>query len=88
MAFDFKKEYKEFYMPKNKPSILTVLTNLHYHLHMKFDDGGRLTVAFLFALTVIIMYNKFDLRLYRLLRETPLQTSAEVHAQALSGGGK
>ena len=29
-----------------------------YHLHMKFDDGGRLTVAFLFALTVIIMYNK------------------------------
>ena len=30
MAFDFKKEYKEFYTPKNKPSILTVLTNLHY----------------------------------------------------------
>ena len=30
MAFDFKKEYKEFYMPKNKPSILTVLTNLHF----------------------------------------------------------
>ena len=24
MAFDFKKEYKEFHMPKNKPSILTV----------------------------------------------------------------
>ena len=24
MAFDFKKEYKEFYMPKDKPSILTV----------------------------------------------------------------
>lgn len=24
MAFDFKKEYKEFYMPKNKPEILTV----------------------------------------------------------------
>ena len=24
MAFDFKKEYKEFYMPKNKPAILTV----------------------------------------------------------------
>ena len=24
MTFDFKKEYKEFYMPKNKPSILTV----------------------------------------------------------------
>ncbi len=26
MAFDFKKEYKEFYMPKNKPQIVTVPT--------------------------------------------------------------
>lgn len=24
MAFDFKKEYSEFYMPKNKPQIVTV----------------------------------------------------------------
>ena len=24
MAFDFKKEYKEFYLPKNKPAIVTV----------------------------------------------------------------
>lgn len=24
MAFDFKKEYKEFYMPKNKPAIVTI----------------------------------------------------------------
>lgn len=24
MAYDFKKEYKEFYMPKNKPEIVTV----------------------------------------------------------------
>jgi len=24
MAFDFKKEYKEFYMPKNKPEVVTV----------------------------------------------------------------
>ena len=24
MAFDFKKEYKEFYLPKNKPEIITV----------------------------------------------------------------
>lgn len=24
MAFDYKKEYKEFYMPKNKPSIVNV----------------------------------------------------------------
>ena len=24
MAFDFKKEYKEFYMPKNKPQIVNI----------------------------------------------------------------
>ena len=24
MAFDFKKEYKEFYMPKNKPEIVSM----------------------------------------------------------------
>lgn len=24
MAFDFKKEYKEFYLPKNKPNIINV----------------------------------------------------------------
>ena len=24
MAFDFKKEYKEFYLPKNKPSIVEI----------------------------------------------------------------
>jgi hypothetical protein len=24
VAFDFKKEYKEFYMPKRKPGIVTV----------------------------------------------------------------
>jgi hypothetical protein len=24
MAFDFKKEYKEFYMPKNQPEIISV----------------------------------------------------------------
>ncbi|MBQ2896039.1 MAG: GyrI-like domain-containing protein [Oscillospiraceae bacterium] len=24
MAFDFKKEYREFYMPKNKPALVTV----------------------------------------------------------------
>ncbi|MFQ8690010.1 MAG: transcriptional regulator, partial [Blautia sp.] len=24
MAFDYKKEYKEFYMPKNRPEIVTI----------------------------------------------------------------
>ena len=26
MAFDYKKEYKEFYMPKNKPEIIDIPT--------------------------------------------------------------
>ena len=26
MAFDYKKEYKEFYLPKNKPSLVTIPT--------------------------------------------------------------
>lgn len=26
MAFDYKKEYKEFYLPKNKPEIITIPT--------------------------------------------------------------
>ena len=29
MAFDYKKEYKEFYLPKNTPSIVTV-PRMHY----------------------------------------------------------
>ena len=29
MAFDFKKEYKEFYMPKNKPEIIAI-PEAHY----------------------------------------------------------
>ena len=30
MAFDYKKEYKEFYMPKNKPSTVALM-----HEYMK-----------------------------------------------------
>ena len=30
MAFDFKKEYKEFYMPKNRPEIVTVPKAVSY----------------------------------------------------------
>ncbi len=39
MAFDFKKEYKEFYMPKNKPEIVTVpndmnMERLHHEIYL------------------------------------------------------
>ena len=33
MAFDFKKEYKEFYMPKNKPGIVTPSGTIHYWIN-------------------------------------------------------
>lgn len=35
MAFDFKKEYKEFYMPKNKPEIVNVLRQIILQLEEK-----------------------------------------------------
>ena len=34
MAFDYKKEYKEFYMPKNKPEIIDIP-------EMKYIECGR-----------------------------------------------
>ena len=36
MAFDFKKEYKEFYMPASKPSIVTV-PSMNYRQPFVFD---------------------------------------------------
>ncbi|MCR5703814.1 MAG: GyrI-like domain-containing protein [Eubacterium sp.] len=43
MAFDFKKEYKEFYMPKNKPEIITVPKANYIAIRGKGDpneEGG------------------------------------------------
>ena len=43
MAFDFKKEYKEFYMPKGKPGIVTVPKANYIAVRGKGDpneDGG------------------------------------------------
>ncbi len=39
MAFDFKKEYKEFYMPKNKPSIVTVPSINYIAVRVKGDPN-------------------------------------------------
>ena len=39
MAFDFKKEYKEFYMPKNKPSIVEVPPANYIALRGKGDPN-------------------------------------------------
>ena len=49
MAFDFKKEYKEFYMPKNKPSIVTVtifsLPRLSVDIDMDYSYAVQLEFA-------------------------------------------
>ncbi len=48
MAFDFKKEYKEFYTPKNKPSIVTVPTMNYIAVRGKGDpkqEDGEYKIA-------------------------------------------
>ena len=42
MAFDFKKEYKEFYMPKNKPEIINIPKANYIAVRGKGDpnEGG------------------------------------------------
>lgn len=41
MAFDYKKEYKEFYMPKNKPSIVEVPTMNYIAVRGKGDPNDE-----------------------------------------------
>ena len=44
MAFDFKKEYKEFYLPKSKPAIVTVPPMNYIAVRGKGDpnqEGGE-----------------------------------------------
>ena len=60
MAFDFKKEYKEFYMPKNKPEIVTVPKANYIAVR------GMLDVV-CFSLT---LFRKVTLVLLRLLRSS------------------
>lgn len=48
MAFDFKKEYKEFYLPKNVPQIVTVPRANHIAVRGKGnpnEDGGEYKTA-------------------------------------------
>ncbi|NMD38849.1 MAG: transcriptional regulator [Christensenellaceae bacterium] len=39
MAFDFKKEYKEYYMPKNEPQIVNVPKENYIAVHGKGDPN-------------------------------------------------
>lgn len=56
MAFDFKKEYKEFYMPKNKPEIVIVPTVNYIAVRGQGnpnEDGGdyQKAIAVLYAVS-------------------------------------
>lgn len=63
MAFDFKKEYKEFYMPKNKPSIVTVPSMNYIAVPGKGDpnaeDGEyKATISLLYGIAFTIKMSK------------------------------
>ena len=69
MAFDFKKEYKELYMPKNKPGIVTVPKANYIAIRGKGDPnekGGAyqqaISVLYAIAYTLKMSY-KTDYRI-------------------------
>ena len=63
MAFDFKKEYKAFYLPKNKPEIVTVPTMNYIAVRGKGDpneEGGayQAVIGVLYAIAYTIKMSK------------------------------
>lgn len=63
MAFDFKKEYKEFYLPKDKPQLLTVPPMNYIALRGKGDpnqEGGayKAAIGVLYAVAYTIKMSK------------------------------
>ena len=63
MAFDFKEEYKEFYLPKNKPQIVTVPPANYIAVRGKGDpneEGGayKAAVGVLYAIAYTIKMSK------------------------------
>ncbi|MBR4879811.1 MAG: GyrI-like domain-containing protein, partial [Clostridia bacterium] len=63
MAFDFKKEYKEFYMPKNKPSIIDVPAMNYIAVRGKGDpneEGGdyKKAIEILYSIAYTIKMSK------------------------------
>ena len=63
MAFDFKKEHKEFYLPKNKPQIVTVPPMQYVAVRGMGDpneEGGayKAAIAVLYAVAYTIKMSK------------------------------
>ena len=65
MAFDFKKEYKEFYIPKNKPELVTVESANYIAVRGTGDpneEGGayKTAVGVLYAVAYTIKMSKMS----------------------------
>lgn len=63
MAFDFKKEYKEFYLPKRKPEIIEVPPMNYVAVRGKGDpneEGGayKNAIGILYAIAYTIKMSK------------------------------
>lgn len=63
MAFDYKKEYKEFYLPKNKPSIVTVPKMNYIAVRGKGDPNAedseyKRSIALLYGIAFTIKMSK------------------------------
>ena len=63
MAYDFKKEYKEFYLPKNKPQIVTVPPANYIAVRGKGDpneEGGayKAAIGVLYGIAYTIKMSK------------------------------
>ena len=63
MAFDFKKEYKEFYMPKNKPGIVTVPSMNYIAVRgqgdpNQEDSGYKQSIGLLYGIAFTIKMSK------------------------------
>ena len=63
MAFDFKKEYKEFYLPKGKPEIVTVPAANYIAVRGKGDPNGeggeyKNAIGVLYAIAYTIKMSK------------------------------
>ena len=63
MAFDFKKEYKEYYLPKNKPEVLTVPPVRYVAVRGQGDpnaEGGayKAAIGVLYAVAYTIKMSK------------------------------
>ena len=63
MAFDFKKEYKEFYLPKDKPQIVTVPAANYIAVSGEGDpneEGGayKTAIGVLYAIAYTIKMSK------------------------------